>query len=585
MAAEALLAPSVFDQQIEYALTVLEAMSEDQRAAYLRAVPEVAELVERVFASRRSVGYRTHPASLASHLDPSYRRWGYIELLSQSFADAFHGIDTKQIWNMPSQYGKTTLLMMGVVWALDADPTRRIMYVSYDVHKAVKDAGDARDFAEKHAEHLSFRLKRDRRARGTWQTEQGGGLYATGINGGITGYPADALLLDDLLKGWQAAHSQGQRDFVWDVYRAQLRLRIQSLMTPLLVVGTRWHELDHFRKLAANEDAMGDQWKIVRLATIAEPADPTNTDPLLRGADPLGREPGQILEPERFPAAEVRARHIALGSYLTAAMEQQRPAPEEGSEIKRAWFKLAEQMPPKADAWLSSWDMKLKDKEAGDFNVGQVWCRTGTDYWLMDQVRGQWGQALTRVAVALMAVRWPQCKRHVIESAGFGPEVMQQLREPAKGYVVSDEIAGELGMTVEERAKVQALIRRGVTGLVPQAVKGSKSVRARAVAPMIEAGNVHLPANAGFTTQLLDECAAFGGGSGAHDDQVDAMSQALSRLSRSRASVQPPPQRRIVQPPPGVVKPIRQAPRQRRATSIVSVAAARRPTRERILTN
>ena len=53
--------------------------------------------------------------------------------------------------------------------------------------------------------------------------------------------------------------------------------------------------------------------------------------------------------------------------------------------------------------------------------------------------------------------------------------------------------------------------------------------RARAVSPLIEAGNVYLPRPqiAPWVNNFIEECAAFP--NGAHDDQVDAMTQALLR--------------------------------------------------------
>jgi predicted phage terminase large subunit-like protein len=108
---------------------------------------------------------------------------------------------------------------------------------------------------------------------------------------------------------------------------------------------------------------------------------------------------------------------------------------------------------------------------------------------------------------------------------------MSALRDGHANYVVSDEMAGLLGMTEEERQQVQALRRRGLSGLIPVTVKGSKQARARAVSGYIEAGDVHLaPAGAPWIPGFLDETAAFD--NGAHDDQVDAMSQALARLTR-----------------------------------------------------
>ncbi len=83
-------------------------------------------------------------------------------------------------------------------------------------------------------------------------------------------------------------------------------------------------------------------------------------------------------------------------------------------------------------------------------------------------------------------------------------------------------------MTADEIPKVQALRRRGMAGLIPNPPKGSKVARARAVAPYIEAGDVHIPRHASWLGAYLDEHSGFPNGT--HDDQVDATSQALSHM-------------------------------------------------------
>lgn len=509
---------------------VVLAMQPAELAALERRLPpEDVARIRRVLDTYTERGWRSNPAAMAHHLTGGeYRLWRHTRLLSRQFAGAFTGdADPHQIWNLPSQYGKTTLLgVWGPVWALDRDPSLRIMFVSYDADKAVNEAGLARDLAERHADRLRFRLRRDQRARGLWRTDQGGGLYATGIRGAITGFPADVLLLDDLLKGWQAAHSAAERDFVWNVWRSQLRMRVQANTSPIIVSGTRWHEDDYFARLekAAASNPAADQWEVTRLAAIAE-----------GDADPLGRSPGEALEPERFPVEEVLARRATLGSYLWTAMEQQRPAPEEGGELQRSWWRWSSAFPDRFDDTATSWDMKLKDKEAGDYVVGQAWGRSGSTFWLRDQVRGQWSMAAARVAVVLLAVRHPDTRRHFIENAGYGPEVMDLLREADPDYMLSDQMADLLGVTATERPEVQAQIRRGLTGIVPVKPVGPKTVRVRAVSGKIEAGNVMLPEGRDFAHSLVDEAAAFP--NGAHDDQVDAMSQALSRMAKTQGTI------------------------------------------------
>ena len=65
--------------------------------------------------------------------------------------------------------------------------------------------------------------------------------------------------------------------------------------------------------------------------------------------------------------------------------------------------------------------------------------------------------------------------------------------------------------------------------------EGGKVARAAAVSPLIEAGNVYLPHPdyAPWVGDFIEECAAFP--NGAHDDQVDAMTQALLRWNMAAA--------------------------------------------------
>lgn len=517
----------------------------DRAEAFARTLPpDDQAILEAALGERAATGWRATPATLLHRLLPDYRLWRYVTLLGDAFTAAWQGrAHSNQLWKMPSQYGKTTLLAQGCpLWLLDMDPTLRVMYATYDAGKALEEGGKTRDLAERYQHLLRFRLRPDRRARGRWETDQGGGLYCVGIKGAITGYPADVLLADDLIKGWQAAHSEAERELVWSVWRSQLRLRGQGGRTVRIVAGTPWHEDDHFARLrkAAEADADADQWLDIRLPARAELADPRSPDPLLRVPDPLGRAPGEVLEPERFDEAEVRARAAILGPYLASAMEQLRPTPEEGGEVLRPWWRWWSSALPDADTgeWITSWDTKLKQTDEGDYVVGQVWCRVGGTYWLIDQVRGQWPQAITGPAVALVQVRYPHITRHVLENAGYAPEMVAELRAPRPDYQLDSQLADDLGMTSLERVQVEALIRRGLSGLTLNTVRGDKRMRLRAVSGLISSGDVVLPEGAPFAHSLVDEAAAFP--NGAHDDQLDALSQALQVLHKGPAGVSAP---------------------------------------------
>ena len=174
-------------------------------------------------------------------------------------------------------------------------------------------------------------------------------------------------------------------------------------------------------------------------------------------------------------------------------------------------------MAPHFDQIIQSWDMAFSDTDGSDFVVGQVWGKFGAHKYLIAQVRRRMEFTETVAAVqeltAWVEERYPRHRGHakLVEDKANGPAVLSTLRARVPGLLAVDP-------------------------------RGDKGARARAVAPDVEAGNVHLPgmANAEETGYdrlqtpdwvrgLVDECAAFP--NAAHDDQVDALSQALMRLA------------------------------------------------------
>jgi predicted phage terminase large subunit-like protein len=214
-------------------------------------------------------------------------------------------------------------------------------------------------------------------------------------------------------------------------------------------------------------------------------------------------EPDELLWPERFGREEIDRLKRDLGSYGAASQLQQRPSPAEGGILKRHWWKFYRDAPRKFKEVIQSWDCSFKDSRSSDFVVGQVWGRNGADKYLLDQVRGRMDCPATMQAVKRLSENWPQAQRKVIEDKANGPAVV-------------------------------AMLKHEIAGLIAVNPKGGKEVRAQAVSPQIEAGNVYLPdpSIAPWINGFIEECAAFP--NGAFDDQVDAMSQALVYLGARR---------------------------------------------------
>jgi hypothetical protein len=529
------------DAHERLAAQLLELQKAGELVGWLARLPGPARAVaERALARLTERGWRASPLAMGEHfgeLEPL----AHTQLLSTKFVDAVNGRDPFQIWSLPPQHGKSLIASRyGPAWALDRDPGLQIGLTSYGDFLASENATACRNILLTHADELQVRLPRVGRAD-RFRTEQGGGITAAGVGAGLTGFKLHGAVVDDPFKNWQEAHSEARREQIWNWFRSVLLTRLNARQGRpgwVIVVMTRWHEDDLSGRLQAQDDkGEGLGWTVLRLPAIAEDDD-----------DPLGRHRGEALAPALHPIEELEQWQRTVGSYLFAGLYQQRPAPEEGGEIKRGWWRWDAAFPPRYDDALTSWDMKMKDKETGNFVSGQAWGRTGSDVWLIDSMRGQYNLVLTKTAIVLMQVRHPWIGRHLIENTGNGPEVMAALRQPQPGYRIDPEHASQLGMTDDEIPRCEALFARGMPGLVPETPKGDKRARARAATPPLEAGNVHLPEGRDFALALVNECAAFP--NGAYDDQVDAWSQAMKRLTRSGASVAEKPAVTVERPDP-----------------------------------
>jgi predicted phage terminase large subunit-like protein len=448
------------------------------------------------------------PGDLARALDYRTRQTPALELIDAALARLLDTPDGRLIISMPPQEGKSTRVAKDFpTWVLTQDPDTRIVTASYGQGLANR---NGRAIRRNIADHdLGLTIAADNGAVHEWQIEgRDGGVLSVGIGAGVTGRPADLLVIDDPIKDRKEADSETYRENVWDWWTDSASTRLAP-GAPVVLILTRWHEEDLAGKLLAQED--GDLWEVLNIPALAD------HDPDEGETDPLGREPGVFMQSARTNKdgtprtdAQWEAIRVRAGSRAWAALYQGRPAPAEGDTFKREWWQRYDvpiwlerddgsRIVTHMDEVIASWDMAFKDTKGSDYVVGQVWARRGADAYLLDQVRGRMDFVATCTAVREFSARWPQATLKLVEDKANGTAVINALR-------------------------------RIVAGIVPEEPHGSKEARAAAVSPLVEAGNVWLPAPelAPWVADLIQEAAAFP--TGAHDDQVDTLSQALNRL-------------------------------------------------------
>lgn len=367
---------------------------------------------------------------------------------------------------------------------------RRVILVSYGDSLARKFGRANRNKLEEYGEDIfGINLSKDNSSVTNWGIEwHRGGMISAGIGGPITGEGADLLIIDDPIKNRKEADSKTYRDMVWDEWQNTLYTRLQPDGAVIIIL-TRWHEDDLVGRLLNPDYGEVEDWDIIRLPAIAEEN------------DLLGREVGEPLWPEYgFDREWAEATKAAVGSQTWASLYQQRPAPEEGNIVNREWWRFYNKLPKDFDEVIQSWDCSFKETEDGSYVVGQVWGRKGANKYLIDQVRARMDFTKTLRAIRNLSIKYPEARLKLIEDKANGPAIISTLRQE-------------------------------ISGIVPVNPRGSKEARAAAISPDIEAGNVYLPSPsiAPWINDYIEEWAAFPNGE--NDDQVDATSQALDRLS------------------------------------------------------
>ena len=263
---------------------------------------EVAQ-AERLMAARASLArdLMRDPATMARGLDPAYRLRPHLRVIGNAVAGVLRGEYDRLIVLTPPQVGKSTLVAeWGVFWWLTHRPSDDVVIASYGADLAETRSKAIQGLVGKYGAEYGLTPQRGSTAVRDWRLESGGHLRAVGVGGGLSGYPANLIVVDDPHADRAEAESPRIRGAVHDWWSSTGSARLQPDMGAVILVQTRWHEDDMAGRRIADEGTTdrGGRWKVVHLPAIADPR---------FGVDPLGRQPGEPLTHPKIPTRD-RAR-------------------------------------------------------------------------------------------------------------------------------------------------------------------------------------------------------------------------------------------------------------------------------------
>jgi predicted phage terminase large subunit-like protein len=390
------------------------------------------------------------------------------------------------------------------VWALEA--RKKFIFGSYADSVVLRDARRARRligsdwYQQRWGDDFKIIPGEDTASRYT--NDKGGFRVSTTVKGGVTGEHADIQVVDDPIKPLEVTKSMhvakttlDECDVWWDETMSSRLVDFEK--SARIIIMQRLHEAD----LAGKAIERG----YVHLMLPMEYEPKRKCFTCIGFEDPRTEE-GELLCPERFSKEAVAEIKKGLGTARArSAQLQQNPTPAEGSIIKLEWARFYQHLPT-FNIMIQSWDCTFKDTEGTDFVVGQVWGMVREQYYLVDQIRARMNFTDTCNAIKSLTTKWPKARYKIVEDKANGPAVIDHLKST-------------------------------VSGLKAVNPEGGKIARVHAIEPMWESGNVYLPdpENAPWVDgpdSFLEEVTGFP--ARAHDDQVDAMSQALIFLQTKR---------------------------------------------------
>jgi phage terminase large subunit-like protein len=252
------------------------------------------------------------------------------------------GEAVRSVVSAPPQHGKTELCQAGVCRIIERFPKKLVVYISYSATRS---------------EYISAKIRKKVAARGVvtegtkglWETAEGGGLIACGIDGGLSGFPGSgAIVMDDLIKNAKEARSSTVRDSKIEDLRQSVLTRVHPGV-PVFNVATRWHPRDPSGVL------ISEGWENVNLAAIAEEG------------DVLGRKVGEALAPAIRPIDFLLQQKRDLTDGPFAAMYQGRPRPRGGTLFHEPNFYTA--LPREGYAVGFGVDLAYTAKSSADWSI------------------------------------------------------------------------------------------------------------------------------------------------------------------------------------------------------------------------
>lgn len=404
---------------------------------------------------------------------------------------------------MPPRYSKSfTVSICFAAWVMGKYPAMKILVASYGDTLATQHAMTFKELVQSEwFEGLfpDFRLANDK--TGHLRTTAGGSRYAISLGGAATGFGADIIIVDDIMKASEA-HSQAKREEAQRYFDETLFSRLDKKKEGHIVaIQQRVHEDDPAAYMATKG------FKQLCLKAIAEEDEEWDLMD-----DTWSRKRNEPLFPELEDLATLEEIRTRLTPRVFSAQYQQNPVSAGGNQISWQSVGFYTGQYRRADYLkiIQSWDTACTNEPTSDYSVCVTAGYHVSGVWhVLDIHRGRYDFTTLEAKAIQMVHAWdPHCV--LIETANTGHALWDRVRRAFQGNRPNPDQKRILGMNPRLGKEERVFIHQGW-------LEGKKAL---------------LPEQAPWLADFRHELLAFP--AGRHDDQIDALFQIFEFLETPR---------------------------------------------------
>jgi phage terminase large subunit-like protein len=347
----------------------------------------------------------------------------YLRLLADDVQEIADGTINRYLCNLPPGHAKTFTFSISLpTWILAHNPSAKILILSYGEDLAIPIARTTRNIVASEWFQDAFpetQLAKDHRAAGDFGTRKGGRVFATSIEGAITGQRCDFLIIDDPVQISRA------NDLNWlDKNNARFDTdvisRLNSPRTGSVVIVQ--HRLNR-NDLTGHLLERGG-WKHRVLPLVA-----TKTEKFhLRDGAVWRRLKGEPLRPNAYTEKLIDELREHTGTPGFGPLYQQTFEGPHVLQIKREDFVVEPVYKMPNAPFIMSADLNQKGESGTSFSVIQCWALLPDGrYLLADQWRGRATRKILSKQFKTLSARYNP-SAILIEDNGPASELAERLQ-------------------------------------------------------------------------------------------------------------------------------------------------------------